>query len=364
MRYKKIIAVAILPVFILSLTACKNVKETLPSASVTEKKPQVESQADPHAGMVQSSISGQYISPEKANTRPFAIMIENTKACQPHYGINKASVIYECPVEGGITREMGIFEDVGQLDRLGNVRSCRPYYVYIASEYNAVYVHFGQSEQGKALLATGIVSELNGLSSIGNSVFFRTTDKKAPHNAYTSTNGLNDGVSLAGIDMNYNQADYQHFKFNKDESRVTLDAFDECKAVKLYYFNNSPYFIYDDASGLYKRYQFNEPEADAADNGNQVAVSNIIIQNVESSFYDDQQYRVKLELNGSGSGKFITNGHIEDITWKKDSDTAPTRYYDAGGNEIVLNVGKTFVEIVQNQYAARNQFYKTADEMK
>lgn len=73
---------------------------------------------------------------------------------------------------------------------------------------------------------------------------------------------------------------------------------------------------------------------------------------------------MKLELNGSGSGKFITNGHIEDITWKKDSDTAPTRYYDAGGNEIVLNAGKTFVEIVQNQYAARNQFYKTADEMK
>ena len=47
-----------------------------------------------------------------------------------------------------------------------------------------------------------------------------------------------------------------------------------------------------------------------------------------------------------GSGKYITEGQAIDITWKKDSEWEPTHYYDAGGNEITLNPGKTWICIV------------------
>ena len=36
-------------------------------------------------------------------------------------------VVYEAPVEGDITRLMGIFEDYKDLERIGSVRSCRDY---------------------------------------------------------------------------------------------------------------------------------------------------------------------------------------------------------------------------------------------
>ena len=62
-------------------------------------------------------------------------MIENTREAWPHYGIENADIVYECPVEGSITRYMALFQDYSGMDRIGNVRSCRPYYVDFASEY-------------------------------------------------------------------------------------------------------------------------------------------------------------------------------------------------------------------------------------
>ncbi len=76
-------------------------------------------------------------------------MTENTKAALPQYGINSAGVLYEAPVEGSITRMMAIYEDYADLTQMGNVRSCRPYYAQFAAEFDAIYVHFGQSVQGE-----------------------------------------------------------------------------------------------------------------------------------------------------------------------------------------------------------------------
>lgn len=48
----------------------------------------------------------------------------------------------------------------------------------------------------------------------------------------------------------------------------------------------------------------------------------------------------------SGGGYYVTNGEAIPVTWKKTSMTSPTRYYDADGNEIKLNTGKTYIALV------------------
>ena len=40
--------------------------------------------------------------------RPVAVMVSNIKAFLPQYGIDDADIIYELPVEGGITRLMAV----------------------------------------------------------------------------------------------------------------------------------------------------------------------------------------------------------------------------------------------------------------
>ena len=47
---------------------------------------------------------------------------------------------------------------------------------------------------------------------------------------------------------------------------------------------------------------------------------------------------------------------------KKASENEPTRYYDASGNEITLNQGKTMVCVLLNDMEKKLNIYATEDE--
>ena len=83
-----------------------------------------------------------------------------------------------------MNRYMAIIEDYDDLDRIGSVRSCRTYYTYFAREFDAIYAHYGQSTFAKPYLAN--VDNINGLDGIGTVAYYRTKDRKSPHNAYSS----------------------------------------------------------------------------------------------------------------------------------------------------------------------------------
>ena len=364
-----LLVVAIVALIVVFINMGKPKEEPAPEPEVTqveepEPEPVVEEEPEPEPepGYI-SLLTGEEMDKKYEGKRPIALMIENTSMCQPHYGINKAGIIYECPVEGGITRLMGVFEDYNGLKRLGNVRSCRPYYVYIASEFDAIYMHYGQSTQGKELLATGIVDHLSGLDgSVTGDVYYRSNDKKAPHNAYTSTAGIKAGIKKKDYRKKLADGITSHFTFTDADHPITLSEGKEAAVVAPYFMDNHPYFIYDEKDGLYYRYQFKDKEMDAVD-GKQVAVKNIIYQNVKSVFYSDG-YRLNLTMTGSGEGKYFTNGRYIDITWKKDSDTSRTVYYGPDGSELTINPGKTWVCVIESKYEDRNKIYKTREEFK
>ena len=51
------------------------------------------------------------------------------------------------------------------------------------------------------------------------------------------------------------------------------------------------------------------------------------------------------------------HGKAIKITWHKDKKkTGVTKYYDMNGEEITLNNGKTFVQIVQKEDKGRTKF--------
>ena len=94
-------------------------------------------------------------------------MINNIQACLPQWGISHAGVIYEAPVEGGISRMMAIFEDYDNLERIGSVRSCRNYFIFYAAGFEAIYVHYGQSAYAVPYLELPEVNNISGLAGYG-----------------------------------------------------------------------------------------------------------------------------------------------------------------------------------------------------
>jgi hypothetical protein len=71
--------------------------------------------------------------------RPVAIMVNNIKDSLPQYGIEQADVIYEIPVEGGITRLMAVYADYTNVPDVCSIRSCRYYYPIISYGMDAIY---------------------------------------------------------------------------------------------------------------------------------------------------------------------------------------------------------------------------------
>lgn len=208
-------------------------------------------------GKIRSYLTGEMVDAAIGNRRPIAIMMSNDKASLPQYGINRADIVYEAPVEGGMNRYMAIIEDYNDLDRIGSVRSCRTYYTYFAREFDAIYAHYGQSTFAKPYLAN--VDNINGLDGIGTVAYYRTKDRKSPHNAYSSGERLNKAIAQLGYSESYS-ADYKgHYRFAKTGHEVTLDgAPSVMEAARVYpgYVMNKPWFEYNESDGLYYRYQY------------------------------------------------------------------------------------------------------------
>lgn len=352
---KKIIAILILSLTFNGLVACASKKIDEPVATESkseikddEEEVEVETEPVPLSGV--SYLTGEIADEEVQKTRPLSVMIENTKVCLPHYGLSDAGVIYEAMAEGGITRYIAIYDDYSNFERLGNVRSARPYYIYIAKEYDSIYAHVGQSEQAEEILNSKFINDLNGL--YGGSAFYRVSDRKAPHSTYISTKGVLEDIEKKGYKAKYEDPIPSHFKFASDEN--LLSEGEDCKRINVYYQNNKPYFIYDTEKKTYARYEYGAKEPDAL-NPDGINVTNIIFQNAASRVVG-KEGQLEIDIVGSGVGKFFTRGKMVDITWEKKSTSDITKYYMPDGSEIELNPGKTFVCIIESQYSGQNTF--------
>lgn len=302
---------------------------------------------DPNAGKVQSFLTGEYVSKKNAAKRPVAVMINNISDAWPQSGIGDAGVIYEAPVEGGITRLMALFDNYKDIKKIGSVRSSRIYYCYLALEWDAIYCHYGQSKYALDFLQSDKIDNVSSYNAGG--YYFQTSDRYAPHNTFIDEEGIDNAIKALDYRRNY-EADYNgRFTFATEDSPVTLNDGTAAKTVEINYSHNYPYFQYDKQSGTYLRYQRgNKHIDDQKENDNQLTCKNIIVQFVDYSMFPDK-VSLDLKLTGTGKGYYITNGKAIDIQWSKDEQLGVTKYTDAAtGEEISLNTGKTWICLVQN----------------
>lgn len=311
----------------------------------------------PAAGMVRSKLTNEWVDENVANTRPIAVMTPNESSAVPHYNLSRASVIYEANVEGRMTRMLAIYEDWEDLEKIGNIRSLRTYYGYWALEWDAYIVHFGGPFFVNEVLDKANVEDIDGNSGSDTAGFFRTTDRKAPHNAYATGAGLKKVIDQKGYDLNYRGiADSDHFKFTSKAEPNTLEQYSNAKDAT--YIDMSScypltrcYFEYNESDGLYYRSQHlsgssDGPHIDAV-TGEQLSFKNILVQNTKHEELGEGYLAFQCH-DSTRDGWYFTNGKGIHVTWKKSTDFGATRYYDDNGKEITLNTGKTMVMIVED----------------
>lgn len=325
-------------------------EEPKPAVVEKEEPKEVDSNALPE-GQMRSFLSGLPVDEKIGNRRPIAIMLNNLQAAQPMSGVSYADVVYEYVVEGAITRLMGLFENYDKLDKIGSVRSCREYFVYTALEFDAIYMHFGQASYAVDLLNQDYVDNLNGLGPAGDTCYYRTTDRKAPHNVYTSANGIEAGIKQMGYREDHYDGYKGKFKFCDLDKVITNENGNSAKHIEPNYKINKPWFDYNEETQKYDRYQYDGPQIDDL-TGEQISFDNVILQYNFWTQLDDKDY-LAFDCHSGGAIQYCTHGKYISGTWKRELnednyDMSAIRYYDNEGNEIEINNGKTFICIIQN----------------
>jgi len=270
------------------------------------------------------------------NQRPLAIMIENEYNSRPQSGLDKADVVYEVLAEGGITRFLALYLG-DDLDEVGPIRSARPYFIDYAMEYNGIYVHYGASPQGYSDLKKLKINDIDGIYD--GVTFWRDSSRKAPHNAYSSTEKMLETSEKRGY---MKPADLKVWSFNEKDAAPDGE---DLERFKLTYYNNYDVsYTYDSQKKVYERYINNKPHADRK-TGAPIFVKNIIIQFNDTKVID-KEGRLEIKTVGSGKGYYISNGCCGEIKWKKNSRSARTIYTLADGTELKINPGNTWIQIM------------------
>ncbi|MBR1718554.1 MAG: DUF3048 domain-containing protein [Bacilli bacterium] len=319
----------------------------------------------------------------ESKTRPIAVMINNHNQARPyHSGLDKAQIVYEFIVEGGITRMLAIFKDQ-DVSRIGPVRSSRHYYLDYALENDAIYVHWGWSPQAESDIRSLGVNNLNGLYDYGFSRDQNLIGKiNLEHTAITSTDGIKEAVKRKAYRTEYktdNVEDNLVLKYSANEINLGKDSVilnlndgsglsltstsfiksyveginagipvqSDSKVANKVVIPYSNYmtvsYIYDSDNKYYLRYANNSVHKDYI-TGEQYHFKNILILKVENHTMDSYG-RQDLKNVGTGKGYYITNGYAKEITWHKDSRANKTKYKYLDGSEVIVNDGNTFIQV-------------------
>ncbi|MDD3368886.1 MAG: DUF3048 domain-containing protein [Lachnospiraceae bacterium] len=312
-------------------------------------------------GEVKSVYTNEPVSQAQASQRPIAIMMPTDKAAQPSYGISQAKVLYEIMEEGNISRQLAVIDNWQGIEKIGNIRSCRAYYIPVATEWDPILVHFGGVVYMKDRISAADINNLSGTSEYGvggarpgAGYFFRTSDRKAPHNAYIGASGIIKASQELGYSLNIRPEHYNTKHFTFAEGGNTLDQYGAGAAVanvvdlsQIFPYTKSS-FNYNAADGLYYKNIHGKAQTDG-NNGQQLAFANVIIQHTKWAQLDKKGYLTFQNCDTTEDGYYFTRGKYIHITWRKGSDYEPTRYYDDNGNEIQLNTGKTYIAVAQKE---------------
>lgn len=330
-------------------------------------------------GKMQSYLTGMWIDEEIAKRRNMAVMIPNNyragySESSPklrQYGLSKAAIIYEAPVEGRITRLMGIFEDYDDLDIIGPIRSSRDYYIYQSMSFDSIYVNWGLARPWvEELINSDRVDNISaGVAGIynGYDAAFTRNNTLIPNCAseftgYLKVDKYKDGVAARGYATEYHSRFEQAFLFAND-CLATYDDLPDATTIWPggtgknsggygNYGEDNVRFEYNPDDRLYYRYQYGEPMIDNY-NQEQIAVTNVVFKlcHGEERLPDDPSHDyLAFGIHGTGDAYIFTNGKVIKGTWKKNSDYGADYFYDKDGNEIVLNQGQTWMCCIWKEY--------------
>ncbi len=354
MKKQKILCGVLCAILLLSLfTACGkqepiSLDEPSKPAEQTEPAPEPVPEPAPEPEPIRNPLTGVVLEEDISAQRPYAVMLNNISVALPQYGVSQADIIYEVVAEGGVTRMLGVFQDVRGIGSIGSIRSARPYYIDLAQGHDAVYVHAGGSPQAYSDLRNKGIDHVDGVNGNTPKLFFRDQARIRSagyeHSMFTTGELLTD---ICGKLESIRHTHADDWKYPQTFADDATPKGEDAPLVRAYFpGNKKTSFEYDAETKLYKVYEYGAPYVDGSD-GKQVGVTNVLCLYTDvGQIRGDDKGRMTVRTTGSGDGLFICGGKAAEITWERPTVTDPFTYKLKDGSPLTLGVGHSYVCIL------------------
>lgn len=256
--------------------------------------------------------------------------IDNAPPARPQDGLAYADIVIEGIVNGGITRFAAVFHSRGS-DPVGPLRSGRLQDIDMVGFLNRpLFVWSGGNPTVSAAINA---SDLINMGPNYADGYYRSTDRKAPHNYYTSTSAI-----WAGAREGWGEPP-QAFEFRAAE---TAPVGEPVSAITITLENITADWRWNPSTSLYERTQNGQPHLDRP-TGSILTTNNVVILVMKYSI--DITGVPKAQSVGSGEALVFTAGRLVRGTWTRADRLDQFTLLDDQGNPIELTPGRTWIEL-------------------
>jgi hypothetical protein len=318
------------------VTGCTGM-DSLPAGSPTTSASTWESTYVAPEASTLSALRGVTVPAGSLMNPALSVKIDNHEAARPQIGLERADIVFEELVEGGLTRYLGVWQsDIP--DVVGPVRSIRPMDPDIMTPFGGIAAYSGGQKQFLDMMnATPLLSVIFDSDTTG--LFSRSGERTSPHNVMLkSARVVSEHLDLAPPAQQFAYAPAVA------AASASIDG-TPINAINTRFSNaRFPSWAWNAEAQSYLRSQ--EGAADFDSNDTQLRATNVVVMRVD---IDDSFGEVpKTTMIGSGDASVSTGGRAIHATWSKASQADPIRLVDDHGVTIRLGPGNTWIELVPN----------------
>lgn len=293
-------------------------------------------------------LTGEKTDHEIAYKRPVAFMINNIPVAVPQVGVSEADIIFEAIVEGGMTRMMGIYQELPDDLVIGSIRSLRHNYIDFAAGYDAIIAHCGGSNLAFDALERRGYNDIEALSWAGG-LFYRDSWREAnmgyEHSLMTTGASINGFLNNDCTYRTTHEDDYRCNMVFSDDPKVSGGDVKNDVDVD-FGTGKHMYFTYDAESNDYLAEEYGSPYIDNG-TGERVHFKNVVVIRTDVWVCDDGGHQ-DMTLTGSGEGWFCVNGVYAPITWSRSDENAQFVYTYKDGTPVTFGVGTTYIAVIRS----------------
>lgn len=298
-------------------------------------------------------LTGLPVVDEAAAVRPAIVAkIDNHPGARPQSGLNDADIVYEENVEKW-TRFAVVFHTNGS-DPVGPLRSGRTQDIDLLTSLNKPLLLWsgGNAAVTTAINKSTLVNMSASAASNGGG-FFRSTDKKAPHNLFSKT------TNIWALDAGRGGTPPAQFEYR---DATTSPSGVDVAGLKLTMDGSMrASWQWDPATSLFRR--FHESKVHEDSNGNQVAFENVVVIECEYKASPADPRSPEAQTVGTGRAWVYTGGKMVEGTWNRPDNLSAWNLQDSAGSPIGLTPGRTWVELIREDQAVTVPAGSTLDDV-